>query len=222
MPPGRSPSGPRQRRAPAAMRAPFCFGEPGPPSRCRSIGPVIPTPCDTPPRRPTSRPTDGSSLPASPDPPPASGSAQMRTFRLTIRTPNNGHTFSAIFPVSPSTGGHFGKEQLGTAFGKAAPLACLSARSTRRRPRQTFVFGQRADRRSGDVASRIYGDRPCQPPSYSTNYKTGCRTAISAEQDIEDDREGESDDDQANIAWQAKSMKEHIFVKGGGSRLRTT
>lgn len=45
--------------------------------------------------------------------------AQTRTFRLAIRAPNNGHSLSAIFPVSPSSIGHFGKKELGTDFGKA-------------------------------------------------------------------------------------------------------
>jgi hypothetical protein len=45
--------------------------------------------------------------------------AQTRTFRLAIRAPNNGHSLSAIFPVSPSPIVHFGKNELGTDFGKA-------------------------------------------------------------------------------------------------------
>jgi len=48
--------------------------------------------------------------------------AQTRTFRLAIRAPSNGHSLSAIFPVSPSPIGHFGKEQSGTDFGQAKPL----------------------------------------------------------------------------------------------------
>ena len=48
-----------------------------------------------------------------------SANAHTRTFRLAIRATNNGHSLSAIFPVSPSPIGHFGKEQLGTDFGKA-------------------------------------------------------------------------------------------------------
>ena len=47
--------------------------------------------------------------------------AQSRTFRLAIRVPDNGHSLSAIFPISPSPIGHFEKEQLGTDFGKAKP-----------------------------------------------------------------------------------------------------
>jgi len=47
--------------------------------------------------------------------------AHTRTFTLTIRASNNGHSFSAIFPVSPSPIGHFGKKQSGTDFGKAKP-----------------------------------------------------------------------------------------------------
>ena len=50
-----------------------------------------------------------------------SASAQTRTFSLAIRAPNNGHSLSAIFPVSPSLIGYFGKEELGTDFGKAKP-----------------------------------------------------------------------------------------------------
>ena len=50
-----------------------------------------------------------------------STNAHIRTFRLAIRAPNSGHSLSAIFPVSPSPIGHFGKEQLGTDFGKAKP-----------------------------------------------------------------------------------------------------
>lgn len=54
--------------------------------------------------------------------PLSSASAQTRTFRLAIRAPSNGHSLSAIFPVSPSPIGHFGKEQSGTDFGQAKPL----------------------------------------------------------------------------------------------------
>jgi len=38
-----------------------------------------------------------------------------------ILATDNGHSLIAIFPVSPSPIGHFGKEQLGTDFGKAKP-----------------------------------------------------------------------------------------------------
>lgn len=48
-------------------------------------------------------------------------SADTRTFRVAIRAPNNGHSLSAIFPVSPSPIADFGKEHLGTNFGKATP-----------------------------------------------------------------------------------------------------
>ena len=34
---------------------------------------------------------------------------------------NSGHSLSAIFPVSSSPIAHFGKEHLGTNFGKATP-----------------------------------------------------------------------------------------------------
>lgn len=53
--------------------------------------------------------------------------AQRQTFRVAIRVPNNGHSLSVIFPVSPSPIRHFGKEQLGTDFGKAKP-ACVRER----------------------------------------------------------------------------------------------
>ena len=44
--------------------------------------------------------------------------AQTRTFRLAIRAPVNGHSLSAILPVSLYATGHFEKEQSGTDFGK--------------------------------------------------------------------------------------------------------
>ncbi len=44
-----------------------------------------------------------------------------RTFNLAIRAPDNGHSLSATFPVSPSPIGYFRKEQSGTDFGKAEP-----------------------------------------------------------------------------------------------------
>jgi hypothetical protein len=47
--------------------------------------------------------------------------AHTQTFRLAIRAPDDGHSLSTIFLVSPSPIGHFGKEQLGTGFGKAKP-----------------------------------------------------------------------------------------------------
>jgi hypothetical protein len=48
--------------------------------------------------------------------------AQLRTPGVAIRAPDNGHSLSAIFPVSPCPTPHFGKEQLETDFGnESAP-----------------------------------------------------------------------------------------------------
>ena len=49
-------------------------------------------------------------------------SAHNRRMGMAIRGPETGHSLSAIFPVSPSPIGHFGKEQSGTDFGQAKPL----------------------------------------------------------------------------------------------------
>jgi len=50
--------------------------------------------------------------------------AHNRTFRIAIRVADNARSLSALFPVSPSPIGHFGKEQLGTDFGKMGAPAC--------------------------------------------------------------------------------------------------
>jgi hypothetical protein len=72
-----------------------------------------------------------------------SASAQTRTFRLAIRAPNNnGHSFSAIFPVSPSPIGYFGKEKLGTDFGKAKLAGVRQRDRGGETPRSTFAFGK--------------------------------------------------------------------------------
>jgi hypothetical protein len=42
------------------------------------------------------------------------------TLGIAIRAPETGRSLSAIFPVSSSPTGHFGKEQSGTDFGKAS------------------------------------------------------------------------------------------------------
>jgi len=47
-----------------------------------------------------------------------SANAHTQTFRLAIWAADNGHSLSAIFPVSPSPTGHFGNEKSGTDFGK--------------------------------------------------------------------------------------------------------
>jgi hypothetical protein len=70
-------------------------------------------------------------------------SAQTRTFRLAIRAPNNnGHQFTAIFPVSPSPIGYLGKEKLGTDFGKAKPAGVRQRNRGGETPRSTFAFGK--------------------------------------------------------------------------------
>ena len=48
-----------------------------------------------------------------------SAPAHIRKFRLAIRAPDNGHSLSAIFPVSPPRTAHFAKEQSGTDSEKA-------------------------------------------------------------------------------------------------------
>ena len=45
--------------------------------------------------------------------------SHTRTFRLTIGASDNGHSLSAIFPVSPPRTAHFAKEQSGTDSEKA-------------------------------------------------------------------------------------------------------
>jgi hypothetical protein len=54
--------------------------------------------------------------------PAASGQsafAQTRTLRQAIALTESGHSFSLTIPVSASSKVNFGKEQLGTDFGKA-------------------------------------------------------------------------------------------------------
>lgn len=72
--------------------------------------------------------------------------AYTRSFRLAIRAPDNGHSLSAICPVSPSSTGHFGKEQSGTDFGKADDRKRLLARSPGRLSRFGFPIGTRSAR----------------------------------------------------------------------------
>ena len=88
--------------------------------------------------------------------------AQTRTLRLAIRAPDNGHSFSAIFPVSPFPKTHFGKEQSGTDFGKEAALDGSRREHPGDCPRYAFVCGN-VDRRilrsaiSYGVALRTFG-----------------------------------------------------------------
>ena len=56
------------------------------------------------------------------------------TFRLAIRAPNNGHSLSAIFPVSPAPIGHFGKEQWEQISGTRNPHASVNAIEAARFP----------------------------------------------------------------------------------------
>lgn len=74
-------------------------------------------------------------------------SAQCRTFKLAIQAPNNGHSLSAIFPVSPSPIGDFGKEQLGKDFRKAKPAG------VRHRDRGGQVSASRSFARNGRALS---------------------------------------------------------------------
>lgn len=48
--------------------------------------------------------------------------AHISTFRLAIQAPDNGHSLSAIFPVSPCSIGHFGKVQSGSCFQPIADM----------------------------------------------------------------------------------------------------
>lgn len=47
-----------------------------------------------------------------------------------IGASDNGHSLSTVFSVSPSAKGHFGKEELGTDFGRG----CAPDGSQRERP----------------------------------------------------------------------------------------